>query len=90
MNKKLIFFGILVCLLVFVAVLAFSQNNQNIRWEYTSLSISLTRNEDRTYRNLDTLNTRANTLGREGWELVSSVENWNSGVFTLFFKRRLP
>ena len=75
MNKKLIFLVMLVCLLAFVAVWAFAQNDPGVRWEYTSLDYS------------SNVMERANKLGTEGWELVqitgSSYGKW-------IFKRRLP
>ena len=69
MNKKFIFLAMVVCLLAFVAVIAFSQTGPNVRWEYTEIQI-----------NID----QANSLGREGWELVTESSGW------WVFKRRLP
>jgi len=76
MNKKIIFSVMLVGLLVFGAVMAYSQNNSTVRWEYKvilSVKSSLIEEE-------------ANKLGNQGWELVSVNGNGPS----LYFKRRLP
>jgi hypothetical protein len=80
MNKKLIFSVLLICLLVFVAVMAFSQSSpsSNVRWEYTTLIPS----DDNAFKQ------GANALGQEGWELVSTGTGWNTRACT--FKRRLP
>jgi len=83
MNKRIIFLVMLVCLLAFVAVLAFAQNNPNVRWEYTSIVI---------YDNGRAANTQAilegaNRLGEKGWELVTTFEGNSRG---LIFKRRVP
>ena len=41
MNKKLIILAMLICLLAFVVVMAFSQTSPNVRWEYiTNLTTS--------------------------------------------------
>jgi hypothetical protein len=74
MNKKLIFVIMLVCLLTFVAVMAFSQTSQNVRWEYTGDIVG----------GLTSRVQRANQLGAEGWELVTV-----NGT-EMIFKRRLP
>jgi hypothetical protein len=79
MNKKLIFTVMLVCVLGFVAVLAFAQNNQNVRWEYFILN---------TRRSSQELASRANELGQQGWELVTN--NNDGDYWYLMFKRRLP
>jgi hypothetical protein len=78
MNKKLIFSVMLICILAFVAVVAFGQNSPNVRWEYTAFDAS----------GPNSLNGRIemmNRLGREGWELVT-----NGYDDMLIFKRRLP
>ena len=79
MNKKLIIGALVVCLLAFVAVMAFSQSSANVRWEYMAIDISGVP---------DNVTQRANALGREGWELVSAHETGNH--YGLIFKRRLP
>ena len=78
MNKKLIFSVLVVCLLAFVAVFAFSQNTpRNVeRWEYIAISGGF---------NEASVLARANQLGTEGWELASYGQN-----STFVFKRRLP
>jgi len=76
MNKKIIFLVLLVCLLAFVAVLAFAQNSTNVRWEYISVTV--------------TDADQANWLGKEGWELTAATEKYGTIYQTLFFKRRLP
>jgi len=57
MNKKIILMVLVVWLLVFVAVVAFAQNNQGVRWEYTSVNGT----------NLD----KFNELGQQGWEIAT-------------------
>ena len=77
MNKKIIIGALVVCLLAFVAVFAFSQSSANVRWEYTAFDVSRPNG----------LNARIemmNRLGREGWELVT-----NGYDDMLIFKRRL-
>jgi O-antigen ligase len=78
MNKKFIFSVLLVCLLAFVTVFAFSQNSpRNVeRWEYTVIEGGF---------DSDSVLSRANQLGAEGWELASYGQN-----STFVFKRRLP
>jgi hypothetical protein len=72
----------LVCLLAFVAVMAFSQSSPNVSWEYAILySESLSRTQ---------FIERANRLGQEGWELVTQANIANDVDGTLVFKRRLP
>ena len=78
MNKKIIFSVMLVGLLVFAAVMAYSQNNSTstVRWEYKlilSVKNSLIEEE-------------ANKLGAQGWELVAVNGNGPS----MYFKWRLP
>ena len=77
MNKKLIFSVLLVCLLAFVAVMAFAQSSPSVRWEYTSFSGSLS--------DAGTIK-KANELGAEGWELITR----DAGGGHLIFKRRVP
>jgi len=79
MNKKIIFSVMLVGLLVFVTVMAFSQNNSTVRWEYTSLTVKYTIFEE-----------EANKLGAQGWELVSVGGIGITNTPTYLFKRRLP
>jgi hypothetical protein len=83
MNKKLVFSVLLVCLLAGVAVLAFSQNSQTVRWEYTTLGVwDLGRSA---------IQTEMNKLGQEGWEFVSaSAFSGSNNPDLLIFKRRLP
>jgi len=78
MNKKIIFSLVLISLLVFVVVMAFSQNNLNFRWEYRAVEIS---------GSPINITENANKLGQEGWELVSAYETTNH--YCLIFKRRL-
>jgi CHASE3 domain sensor protein len=61
MKKKIVVGLMVLCLLAFVAVFAFSQSSTNVRWEYTSL----TTDWDRTTQEL-------NELGRQGWEAVAA------------------
>ena len=82
MNKKLIIGALVVCLLAFVAVMAFSQTSSNVRWEYNTLRIRTT--------DASVLTENANRLGIEGWELVTSTFDFDADRYTLFFKRRLP
>ena len=76
MNKKIIIGVLVVCLLAFVAVMAFSQNSPSVRWEYTTLML---RPDDSRFIQ------EMNRLGQEGWELVSTP-HFGSQIF----KRRLP
>jgi len=76
MNKKIIFSLMLVIILAFVAVVAFGQSSQNVRWEYAFITRSS--------------QSAANELGAQGWELVAvdtAVSTQNS---LLIFKRKLP
>ena len=84
MNKKLISFVMLVCLLAFVAVWAFAQNSPNVRWEYRTVRIHVVNTADPA--------VIINPLGLEGWQLVSvSAGDANSSSNHYFhFKRRLP
>ena len=77
MNKKPIFLVLLVCLLAFIAVLAFGQSSPTVRWEYTTTE---------EIKNREQLNA----LGAQGWELVTVSKNSSSGDNTLWWKRRLP
>jgi hypothetical protein len=81
MNKKIIVSVMLVGLLVFVAVMAFSQNNSTstVRWEYTVLNVKYTLFEE-----------EANKLGAQGWELVSVSGVGSTTTPWYHFKRRLP
>jgi len=83
MKKRIIFLVMLVCLLAFAAVLAFAQNNPNVRWEYSSIIIY---EGNRSASNKDIIE-QANRLGEKGWELVTTFEGSSRG---LLFKRRLP
>ncbi|MCL1806400.1 MAG: hypothetical protein FWG31_01730 [Oscillospiraceae bacterium] len=51
------------------------------RWEYTTLEYNWT---------LDEMIEKANSLGSEGWELVSATLSNSRYEHTLYFKRRLP
>ena len=82
MNKKIIFSVMLICLLAFVAVMAFSQSNQNVRWEYHFVTV----NTVSAYEVI----AQANALGEQGWELVSGSIKGGSNEKFLSFKRRLP
>ena len=84
MNKKIIIGALVICLLAFVAVFAFSQSSTNIRWEYTTFQ-SNDGYGNMTKEDLE----RANQLGREGWELVTASMNHNKQIIYIF-KRRLP
>ena len=108
MKKKLLFLVIPVIVLVFgmsVFGCEYISKNGNDevtnvisieetpnRWEYTTLSSMVF---GRTSNNgIHTLIERANELGEEGWELVSTSE-LNTGfpdrnLVMLFFKRKLP
>ena len=77
MTKKIIFPVILVCLLVFAAVMAYSQSGANIRWEYTSVF---------GYLSSPITLKKANDLGQQGWELVC---NQGDSGDLLVFKRRV-
>ena len=81
MNKKVILFVMVVCLLTFAAVMTFSQSNPNVRWEYISLQVRG-----------DLTSEQMNRGGVEGWELVSVTSDYIQGdiYYTAFFKRRLP
>jgi hypothetical protein len=82
MDKRIVFVALTVILLAFVAVMAFAQNSTNVRWEYTALS-SRELTSDGIIR-------RANALGQEGWELVTSTASISSPApGLLIFKRRL-
>ena len=77
MKKKIIISVLVFCLLAFVAVMAFSQSNSNVRWEYNNVNMWDNFNSNWNVQ-------RANELGQEGWELVAiQSHNW-------IFKRRLP
>lgn len=77
MNQKIIIGVLVVCLLTFVAVFAFSQSSSNVRWEYMFIEGWMSNHIQ-----------RANQLGREGWELIT-VQGSGSGS-EIIFKRRLP
>jgi len=82
MKKKIILAVLVVCFLVFVSVIAFSQTSPIVQWEY--ITIRYTNDE------------AVNSLGKEGWELVQILEirpGANGGTITGYhyvFKRRLP
>jgi hypothetical protein len=77
MNKKLIISVLLVvCLLAVAAVVSFAQPSPNVRWEYMVINTSY----------IEALNQ----LGREGWELVSTIGNPGANNDRHYFKRRLP
>jgi hypothetical protein len=79
MNRKLIFALIMVGLLVIVAVFAFGQSNQNVRWEYIGV-----RHSSSDSSPVNAFLERASELGKEGWELTGH----GAGVWV--FKRRMP
>ena len=74
MKKKIIIGALVICLLAFVAVFAFSQSGSNVRWEYRLLRYGSSMEE-------------FNSLGAEGWEFVGTRSHDNLGNI---FKRRLP
>jgi len=76
MNKKRLVFSVLlvVCLLAVVSVVASAESSPNVRWEYTSVAALFNQVVE-----------RANTLGADGWELVTIIEG--KTTFTLIFKR---
>jgi len=80
MNKKIIVGVLVVCLLVFVAVMAFAQNSSNNRWEYRVLTLD-GQIDHSEYRN--EFIQKANALGQEGWELIES------NCWSFIFKRRI-
>ena len=75
MNKKIVIGAFVICLLAFVAVMAFSQSSANVRWEYMTLNWGSSESG---------FVARANELGQQSWELVTA--NTSSSAF----KRRLP
>jgi hypothetical protein len=83
MNKKLIFSLLLaVCLLAIVSVVVFGQASSNVRWEYTTFdSGSLSQEQIRE---------QLNTLGQQGWDLVTVTrDKERSSPSIMVFKRRL-
>jgi len=81
MKKNIILAVMVICFLVFVSVIAFSQTSPSVNWEYRTVR----------YTNDETLNS----MGKEGWELVQFLEirSTGSGLITGYncaFKRRLP
>ena len=74
MNKKIIVGVLVTCLLASVAVMAFGQNSQTVRWEYHIAPFNA---------GLATFNS----LGAEGWEFVGTRSHIDGGNV---FKRRLP
>jgi len=74
MNKKLIIGVLIVCLMAFVAIMAFSQSNTIVRWEYIWITTNI---------------QRANELGQEGWEMVGLGLNNNTGDAMMVLKRRV-
>ena len=77
MNKRIIFSVMVVCLLAFAVVMAYSQSSANVRWEYTSVF---------GYLSSPVTLKKANELGQQGWELVC---NQGDSGDLLVFKRRL-
>ena len=81
MNKKIIVGTLTVCLLVFVAVMAFSQaGSSNVRWEYTTMNAPTSH----WGAGAASILSQMNALGEQGWEYVSSHNA------QMIFKRRLP
>ena len=82
----LIALALLLTVTIFVACSKADTQNRNVeRWEYDTVVINL------HYSNFNPLPMdRLNELGLEGWELVSTNLNWNSGIHYFYFKRRLP
>ena len=74
MKKTIIAVFVMLCLAVCFAAC----NQGNAKWEY----IFLERGMDGDYKKLQ---DRANTLGKEGWELVCM----DPGRSIFFFKRKL-
>jgi len=81
MNKKLIFFVLLICLLAFVAVMVYSHNASDICWEYVVHSVSTEAG--------GSLTVDANAMGQEGWELVAAHHNALNDRFYMYYKRKL-
>jgi hypothetical protein len=78
MNKKrLILLVMLVLLLTFVAVMAFSQSSSNVRWEFKFVGY-----REATVENFSSLYS-------QGWEIVGSGRNTSNDESWLL-KRRLP
>ena len=89
--KKVIFSFVVVAAIAISAVVVTSCGNtqaqgvgsaQSVRWEYQSLNLGCSPGED--------FNVRLNSLGTEGWELVSVSGNGTYCDWVAFFKRRLP
>jgi len=74
MNKKIIIGILVICLLAFVAVIAFAQTSSNVRWEYRWSS-----------GNTNVLNE----LGAQGWKVVAIDTNlFQSNSNFALLKRR--
>ena len=74
MNKKIVFWALVACLLTFVTVMAFSQNTPRNaeRWEYRVFDVTAG-GMPTTSQVQQTLNQ----LGQEGWELADTmVSGW--------------
>jgi hypothetical protein len=82
MNKKLVFEVMLVGLVALVTVLVFTQSSQNVRWEYSFITVATVSDAE--------VKAKADVLGKEGWELVSGSIKGSSTEKFLSFKRRLP
>ncbi|MDR0301587.1 MAG: hypothetical protein LBI04_04640 [Treponema sp.] len=82
MKKKIIISLMVVCLLAFVTVLAFSQNSPSVRWEYRVLNLYSVRGADDYADLVPTMNN----LGKEGWECIGAPGAGDEFIF----KRRLP
>jgi hypothetical protein len=80
MSKKLIFPALMVCLLVVVAVFAFTQNSTTVRWDYYVFPLPTT--------NANSFAEPLNRFGQGGYELITVLQE--NGTSFFIFKRRLP
>ena len=83
MNKRTVIGVLVICLIAFVAVIAFAQGSPNIRWEYTVI--------DSATLSPAGIQEQSNRLGQEGWQYISSTRCCHRGAPAIMvFKRRLP